>query len=250
MTALIALASHDSEQTPLIVRDNPDPNAVRGLRAHLQRMHNPPQANDEETTGENEDETNRVIPVYCSHALNERDFGELQGMHSRMQRRLFRAEQLEMWRCGWTDKFPGETGESSKDVSDRVIAFFEKHIRGKLESGSNVMIVAHGFVQRVLIKYLIGMTDAEWVEHMKLESHPDVKVRKTSKLLAQNAVPVIFSYAAGAKPGQDSAVVRIDTIVNRMTEVFAEEEEGMYHISGKHVEAEEEKRKKLSKSKL
>ena len=33
-------------------------------------------------TGENEDETNLVVPVYCSNALNERDFGELQGMLS------------------------------------------------------------------------------------------------------------------------------------------------------------------------
>lgn len=230
MTALIALASHDSEQTPLIVRDNPDPNAARGLRAHLQRMHNPIQAEEEETTGENEDETNRVIPVYCSHALNERDFGNLQGMHSRMQRRLFRAEQLEAWRCSWTEKFPGESGESSKDVYDRVVAFFEKHIKGKLESGANVMIVAHGFVQRVLIKYLVGMSDQEWVQHMKLESHADVNLRKTSRLLAQNAVPVIFSYSPKT-PEHDSSVVRIDTILTRFSELFAEEEEGMYHLS-------------------
>lgn len=124
MTALIALASHDSEQTPLLVRDNPDPTAVRGLRAHLQRMHNPTPGDDEETSGENEDETNRVVPVYCSHSLNERDFGELQGMHSRMQRRLFRPEQLESWRCSWDQKFPGPGGESAKDVYDRVVAFF------------------------------------------------------------------------------------------------------------------------------
>lgn len=247
MTALIALASHDSEQTPLIVRDNPDPNAVRGLRAHLQRMHNPTPAEEEETTGENEDETNRVIPVYCSHSLNERDFGALQGMHSRMQRRLFTPQQLESWRCNWTDKFPGESGESAKDVYDRVIAFFERHIRGKLESGSNVMIVAHGFVQRVLIKHLVGMSDKEWAEHMKLESHPDVKLRKTSKLLAQNAVPVIFSYSR--TQGQEHAVIRIDTFLTRMNELFAEEEEGMYHLSGKQPNKEKNK-KGVEKSKL
>ena len=241
MTALIALASHDSEQTPLIVRDNPDPNAVRGLRAHLQRMHNPTPAEDEETTGENEDETNRVIPVYCSHSLNERDFGALQGMHSREQRRRYTGEQLEMFRCGWTEKFPGEGGESAKDVSDRVVSFFEKHIRGQLNQGSNVMVVAHGFVQRVLIKYLIGMSDDEWMHHMKLESDPDVNVRKTSKLLAQNAVPVIFSYSQGE---QGQAVVRIDTFLTRMSEVFAEEEEGMYHQSG----VPKDKTKKTTKS--
>jgi len=240
MTALIALASHDSEQTPLIVRDNPDPTAVRGLRAHLQRMHIP---NEEEI--ENEDETNRVIPVYCSHSLNERDFGDLQGMHSRVQRRLFKSEQLEAWRCGWSDRFPGESGESSKDVYDRVVAFFEKHIRGKLDSGANVMVVAHGFVQRVLIKYLIGMSDTEWTEHMKLESHPDVEKRKTSKLLAQNAVPVIFSYSKGATESE-KAVIRLDTVMNNMTQLFAHEDEGMYHESEKGMK----KNKKETKAKL
>jgi len=230
MTALIALASHDSEQTPLIVRDNPDPNSVRGLRAHLARMHSPTRANEEETTGENEEEeTNSIVPVYCSYSLNERDFGNLQGMHSRMQRRMFKPEQLEAWRCSWDQRFPGENGESSKDVHNRVVGFFEKHIRGKLDAGSNVMIVAHGFVQRVLIKHLLGMSDDEWVTHMKLESHPDIKVRKTSKLLAQNAVPVIFSYSKG--PTEDS-ILRIDTLVNGMSELFAEEEEGMYNLSG------------------
>jgi 2,3-bisphosphoglycerate-dependent phosphoglycerate mutase len=235
MTALIALASHDSEQTPLIVRDNPDPTSARGLRAHLKRMHNPTPANEEETSGETEEETNRVIPVYCSHALNERDFGDLQGMHSTMQRRLFNPAQLEAWRCSWDQRFPGESGESSKDVYDRVVGFFERHIRAKLDSGSNVMIVAHGFVQRVLIKYLIGMSDDEWFNHMKLESHPDVSMRKNSKLLAQNAVPVIFSYSVKAdgseKGGVEKAVVRIDTFLSQMSEVFAEEEEGMYHVT-------------------
>ena len=253
MTALIALASHDSEQTPLIVRDNPDPNAVRGLRAHLARMHNPTPAEEEETNGENEDETNQVIPVYCSHQFNERDFGNLQGMHSRMQRRLFKAEQLESWRCSWSEKFPGPSGESSEDVHNRVIGFFEKHIRGKLDSGSNVMIVAHGFVQRVLIKYLIGMSNEEWVEHMKLESHPDVKKRKTSKLLAQNAVPVIFSYSKTSE--QKEAVVRIDSFLTKLSEVFAEEDEGMYHVSEKELNNSKDqgidpKKASLSKSKL
>lgn len=235
MTALIALASHDSEQTPLIVRDNPDPNSNRGLRAQLAQAHAWTPNNSAQSwvmpktePPENEDETNRVIPVYCSNLLNERNFGELQGMHSRVQRRTYPAEALETWRCSWDDKFPGEKGESSKDVSKRVIEFFQRHIEGTLQAGGNVMIVAHGFVQRVLIKYLLDMSDEDWVTHMKLESHADVEVRKTSRLLAKNGVPVVFSYS----PGVANPVVRVDTLVTKMSELFAEEEEGMYHQSG------------------
>jgi 2,3-bisphosphoglycerate-dependent phosphoglycerate mutase len=163
MTALIALASHDQEQTPLLVRDEPDSSQPRGLRAHVARMYQPPAPNDEESSGEYEEETNRIIPVYCSHALNERDFGDLQGMHNREQRRRFRLNDLEHWRTAWDAKFPN--GESSADVSARVVRFFEKHIRRQLDSGNNVMVVAHGFVQRVLIKHLLGMNDVEWEHH-------------------------------------------------------------------------------------
>lgn len=229
MTALIALASHDSEQTPLIVRDNPDPKAPRGLRReHLSKLPNRSAmaAATANANGEEEMETNVIVPVYCSHSLNERDFGDLQGMHSKVQRRLYTPQELEEWRCSWDKKFPGETGESSAQVSQRVIAFYQRHIQPKLEQGKNVMVVAHGFVQRVLIKHLVGMTDSEWVEHMKLESHAEVEKRKSSKLLAQNAVPVIFSFT------KDS-VVRVVNLADDFQEKFAEEEEGMYHKSAK-----------------
>lgn len=229
MTALIALASHDSEQTPLIVRDNPDPNAPRGLnKEHLSKLA-PGRA--AKTAGEvdgadEETETNAIIPVYCSHSLNERDFGDLQGMHSKVQRRTYSGQELEEWRCSWDKKFPGETGESSAQVSRRVVAFYQKHIEPKLRQGKNVMVVAHGFVQRVLIKHLVGMTDEEWVTHMKLESDPVVENRKKSRLLAQNAVPVTFSYSANG-----SKVIRVANLADDFADQFAEEEEGMYHKS-------------------
>ena len=227
MTCLIALASHDQEQTPLLVRDNPDPNAQRGLRAHVKKMYFPSMTDEEETTGEQWEEVSRFIPVYCSNQLNERDFGQLQGMHSREQKRRYSAQQLEQWRCAWDVPFPGPSGESSKQVYDRVVAFFERHIRRQLEQGKNVMIVAHGFVQRVLIKHLLGISDEEWVEHMKREGSTDPKVKRTSKLLAQNGVPQLFSYTPAAERGQP-AVVRIDTIMTGFRELFAVEDDGVY----------------------
>lgn len=284
MTALIALASHDHQQTPLIVRDNPDPNAQRGLRAHTQRLYNPPSTLEEsELANEVEEEVNRVIPVYCSNNLNERDFGVLQGMHNREQKRKYRADDLENWRCSWEAPFP--QGESSKQVNDRVIAFFERHIRGKLDAGQNVMVVTHGFVQRVLIKHLLGMSDESWHTEMKLESHPDPKLRATSKLLAQNAVPVIFSYSPGAllpsggsddtssssngSPSSSSSssegntstfsassplvssrrepgvFVRVDTIVSRFNELFRVQDEGMYDQEGETGGGKAAEKKKL-----
>jgi broad specificity phosphatase PhoE len=78
MTALIALAAHDFEQTPLLVRDNPDPHAARGLRAHFAAIYNPPPADEEETEGETEQEVNRIVPIYCSNALN---YGDVDGIY-------------------------------------------------------------------------------------------------------------------------------------------------------------------------
>ena len=236
MTALIALASHDDEQTPLLVRDNPDPSAARGLRAHVSKIYAPapPQQQPQQPSPPHaESEVNRVIPIYCSNMLNERDFGTLSGMHSSEQKRRFTPAQLEQWRCDWDAPFPGPTGESSRQVHERVVAFFEKHIRRKLDEGFNVMIVAHGFVQRVLLKHLTTMSDAEWAEHMKREGNPSKDVKRTSKLLAQNAVPLLYSYTPASSDREHApTVVRVDTIVSGFRELFAAEDDGVYVADG------------------
>jgi hypothetical protein len=90
---------------------------------------------------------------------------------------------------------------------------------------------------------------------VKLESSADLAKKRSSKLLAKNAVPVIFSYSKPVGSGSESegVIVRVDTIVDRLTELFVDDsdkpvqDEGHY---GSNDEEEAEKKKKKTKSKL
>jgi len=70
---------------------------------------------------------------------------------------------------------------------------------------------------------------------VKLESSTDPAKKKSSKLLAKNAVPVIFSYSKPSGQEEPGVVVRVDTIVERLAELFMENDsrpdEGQYESS-------------------
>jgi 2,3-bisphosphoglycerate-dependent phosphoglycerate mutase len=200
MTALIALAGHDSQMAPLIVKDTdaslPD---QRGIRAHMRKMH--------------EGAHSEVIPVYSSYQLDERDFGEMQGMHQNEQKKKYKPAELQKARYDFHTKFPG--GESSAEVYKRVMGFFEKHIQGQLDQDKNCMICCHGFVIRVLIKYLTQMSDEDWYRHMALEASKDPKEYKRSLLRTENATPVIFSYDIKSK-----TFIRLDLLANDLVSML------------------------------
>ena len=46
-----------------------------------------------------------------------------------------------------------------KDVHDRAVPYYEKHILPELKTGKNVLIVGHGNTLRALVKYLERMDD-------------------------------------------------------------------------------------------
>ena len=85
-------------------------------------------------------------------ALNERHYGELQGMDKDEARRRFGEEQVTLWRRGFHDRPPG--GESLADTRERVLLFFKKEVLPSLFEGKNILIVAHGNSLRALIMYL------------------------------------------------------------------------------------------------
>lgn len=111
----------------------------------------------------------QITPVYISPALNERNFGDLQGVPSTKHTVLFDKEQIRKIRNDYNTKFPGVNGESCADVHARAIPFFEDFILPHLQAGRNVLLSSHGFVIRTLVKYLDNMDEREFNEQMKLE---------------------------------------------------------------------------------
>ncbi|MBX2923490.1 MAG: 2,3-bisphosphoglycerate-dependent phosphoglycerate mutase [Chitinophagaceae bacterium] len=92
------------------------------------------------------------IPVIRNSALNERSYGELQGLNKAEMADKYGAEQIEAWRRGFEIKPPG--GESLKETAERVIPFYQHEMEPLLVADKNVLVVAHGNSLRALMMYL------------------------------------------------------------------------------------------------
>ncbi len=92
------------------------------------------------------------IPIEENQALNERMYGDLQGMNKEETVREYGAEQVEAWRRSYDVRPPG--GESLQDTAARVLPYYEDRIKPSLEKGETVLLVAHGNSLRALVMHL------------------------------------------------------------------------------------------------
>jgi 2,3-bisphosphoglycerate-dependent phosphoglycerate mutase len=102
-----------------------------------------------------------LTPVY-DKALNERMYGDLQGLDKTETAKKFGEDQVKIWRRSFDIAPPN--GESLKDTAARVLPYFEKEIAPKLKAGKNVIVVAHGNSLRALIMHLEKMTPEQILE--------------------------------------------------------------------------------------
>ncbi len=105
------------------------------------------------------------IPVYKDAALNERMYGDLQGLNKGETAKKFGDKQVDIWRRSF-DVAPPH-GESLKDTQKRVLLYFNKKIVPKLQAGENVLISAHGNSLRALMMHLENI-DAETIATINL----------------------------------------------------------------------------------
>ena len=102
------------------------------------------------------------IPTYVSEKLNERYYGDIQGLDKAETKAKYGEEQVQKWRRGYSDKPPG--GESLKETCERVTPFFREHIEKDLQEGKNIMVVASHNSLRAIIKDLEGISDEDVVK--------------------------------------------------------------------------------------
>lgn len=102
-----------------------------------------------------------LTPVH-NKALNERMYGDLQGLDKTETANKYGEDQVKIWRRSFD--IPPPNGESLKDTAERVIPYFESEIIPKLKAGKNVVIAAHGNSLRALIMYLEKMTPEQILE--------------------------------------------------------------------------------------
>lgn len=102
------------------------------------------------------------IPVIRDQALNERHYGELQGLNKDELREKFGPEQVKIWRRSYDTPPPG--GEALKDTAARTLPFFERCIMGDIRQGKNVLVVAHGNSNRSIVMDLDKLSKEEVLE--------------------------------------------------------------------------------------
>ncbi|CAM4523600.1 2,3-diphosphoglycerate-dependent phosphoglycerate mutase [Corallococcus exiguus] len=91
-------------------------------------------------------------PVIRDAALNERHYGDLQGLNKADAAKEFGEKQVHVWRRSFD--VPPPNGESLEMTAKRVLPFFDRAIAGDLRQGKNVLVVAHGNSNRSLVMRL------------------------------------------------------------------------------------------------
>ena len=103
-----------------------------------------------------------TIPIERDKALNERMYGELQGLNKAETAQKYGDEQVKIWRRSYDVRPPG--GESLKDTAERVLPFYDSRIKPYLLKGNTILIAAHGNSLRALVMRLEQLTREQVLE--------------------------------------------------------------------------------------
>ncbi len=105
------------------------------------------------------------LPICKDAALNERNYGDLQGLNKAETAEKYGARQVNLWRRSFDMAPPG--GESLKQTQERVLKYYYAQIEPLLQQGKNILIVAHGNSLRALMMHLENISE-EAIAHVEL----------------------------------------------------------------------------------
>ncbi len=146
MTAMLALAQRGDGRVPVFQYSAND----ESMSENESRMVEWAQSND---SGEG------TLPVYVSWQLNERMYGDLQGLDKQETREKYGDEQVHIWRRSYDVPPPG--GESLELTAARTIPYLDSEIVPSLENGRNVFVAAHGNSLRSIVMSIEGLSREE-----------------------------------------------------------------------------------------
>jgi len=109
------------------------------------------------------EETKRTtVSVHMAWELNERMYGQLQGLNKAETAKKFGAEQVQIWRRSFDVAPPG--GESLAMTAQRALPYFKRVILPRLQSNENILICAHGNSLRAIVMDLDGLTKEQVIK--------------------------------------------------------------------------------------
>ncbi|MEC8926936.1 MAG: 2,3-bisphosphoglycerate-dependent phosphoglycerate mutase [Candidatus Thermoplasmatota archaeon] len=99
------------------------------------------------------------VPTHCDIRLNERHYGDLQGMNKDETRAKHGDEQVRIWRRSYDVPPPG--GESLEMCAERTLPYLSEAIIPDLEAGKTVLVAAHGNSLRSIVMKIEGLSKDE-----------------------------------------------------------------------------------------
>lgn len=160
MTAMIAMSQHEGERVPMVLHSG------QGRLEEWAKIHNPTAA---KTT----------IPVIFAWQLNERMYGDLQGLNKKETMEKYGEKQVHIWRRSYD--VPPPNGECLADTAARAIPYFQEYIVPHLASGQNVFVSAHGNSLRSIMMHLENLSKEEVIN-----------------LELATGVPIFYEYSNGS----------------------------------------------------
>jgi 2,3-bisphosphoglycerate-dependent phosphoglycerate mutase len=102
------------------------------------------------------------IPIEKDKALNERMYGDLQGLNKDETATKYGEAQVKIWRRSYDVRPPG--GESLKDTAERTLPYYEQAIKPYLLKGETILVAAHGNSLRALVMELEQLSREQVLE--------------------------------------------------------------------------------------
>lgn len=155
MTALIALSEHPSGKVPIF-------------------CHRPESRESQWGTIYGEQAQRERIPVEIAWQLNERMYGELQGLNKEETQQKYGEEQVALWRRSYASSPP--SGESLAMTAERTLPYFHKEILPRLRK-ETLLVCAHGNSLRSILMELDQLSQEQVVS-----------------LELRTGVPLIYTY--------------------------------------------------------
>ncbi len=104
----------------------------------------------------------QALPIEKDKALNERHYGDLQGLNKSETAKKYGDAQVKIWRRSYD--VPPPNGESLKDTAARTLPYFNTKILPELRAGKNILIVAHGNSLRSIVMDLEKLSKEQVLE--------------------------------------------------------------------------------------
>ena len=165
------------------------------------------------------------LPVEKSWRLNERHYGDLQGLNKAEMAAKFGEKQVLVWRRSYDTPpppldpkdpryehsdpryagIPVPRTECLKDTVARVVPYWESSIAPAVRSGKRVLITAHGNSLRALVKHLDGISDEAIV-----------------KLNIPTGIPLVYELERNLQPLRNYSLGDPEEVARRTASVAAQ----------------------------